>query len=187
MKRLKYLAVIVTVILMSCGGDSAKQPATADGFSEIEKGIKSEFGESAYFTDISIVYNKSIGNIVGVTATKDPSSLIMGQWNQTQGIWKQNQEISIEVPKGSKAADFMYQLDENINLSKLGELTEKSSKQLTAEKNIENPTLSMAYVKFPKNGDVSKTEYTVMLKPENGGTTFTFRYALNGELIKMDY
>ena len=121
------------------------------------------------------------------TVTDNPESLKMGQWNQTQSTWKQNSEISLEVPQGSKAADFMFQLNEKINLTKLGELVEKSSLQLTAEKNIENPALHMAFVKFPKNGDISKAEYTVMLKPENGGTTFTFYYKLNGDLIKMDY
>ena len=45
----------------------------------------------------------------------------------------------------------------------------------------------MAHIYFPKNGDVSKAEYYVKLEPENGGTTFTFSYTLDGELIKMDY
>ena len=47
--------------------------------------------------------------------------------------------------------------------------------------------LSTAFIKFPKNGDISKTEYNINLKPENGGTTFRFNYKLNEELIKMDY
>lgn len=81
----------------------------------------------------------------------------------------------------------MFQLDEKINLSKLGELVEKSSTQLKTEKDIENPTLHMASILFPKNGDVSKTEYLINLKPENGGTTFRFSYKLNGELLKMNY
>lgn len=180
------MALACTVILLSCGG-GGKQPATADGFSDIEKEIKSEFGEDAYFTDISITHNESIGNIVGITVTQDPSSLQMGQWNQTQGTWRQNSEITIEVPQGSQAKDFMYQLDDNINLSKLGGLVEESGKKLTADKSIDNPALHMAFIKFPKNGDVSKTEYTIMLQPANGGTTFTFRYDLSGEFIKMDY
>lgn len=188
MKTLKFTAMIVVVIvtLMSCGGSTSKQAANAEGFGVIEKEIKSKFGENAYYTDFTITYNKSIGNIISVTVTDNPESLKMGQWNSTQGSWKQSSEISLEVPKGSKAADFMFQLNDKINLTKLGELVEKSSKQLTAEKSIENPTLHMAFVKFPKNGDIAKTEYTVMLKPENGGTTFTFSYKLNGDLIKMD-
>ena len=66
-------------------------------------------------------------------------------------------------------------------------MVEKSSEQLTAEKKIENSLLDMAFVKFPKNGAISKTEYCIKLKPENGGTSFTFYYTLNGELEKMDY
>jgi len=34
----------------------------------------------------------------------------------------------------------------------------------------------MAAISFPENGDIVKTEYLVMLQPENGGTTFTFQY-----------
>lgn len=184
---LKFIAIIAFATLMSCGGDTSNQPATAYGFTNIEQELKSKFGANAYYTDLTITYNKSIGNIIGVTVTKDPSSLKMGQWNQTQGNWQQNQDISLEVPQGTKAEYFMFQLNENINLSTLGELVENASKKLTNEKHIDNPTLSMAFIKFPKNGDVSKTEYTVMLKPENGGTTFTFTQGLNDDSIKMDY
>ncbi len=189
MKKIKLIAIVVVTItsLISCGGGISKQPANAEGFGAIEKEIKNKFGENAYYTDLAITYNKSIGNIISVTVTDNPESLKMGEWNLSQNIWKQSSEITLEVPKGSKAADFMFQLNEKINLTKLGELVEKSSSQLTAEKSIENPTLSMAFVKFPKNGDFDKTEYTVMLKPENGGTTFTFFYTLKGELIKMNY
>ncbi|TXE20345.1 hypothetical protein ES692_00720 [Psychroserpens burtonensis] len=131
------LVVIVSMALMSCGSDSGNEPATASGFSDIENQIKSEFGDEAYFTDMSIIYNKSIGNIVGVTVTKDPNSLKMGQWNETKGHWKQNQEISLEVPQGTKAEDFMYQLNNQISLTTLGALAEKSSKQLTTDESIE--------------------------------------------------
>lgn len=188
MNTLKQFGIIIPIfIFISCGGNTGDQPATAAGFSNIEKAIKSEFGNDAYFTDINIVYNKSIGNIVGVTVTKDPTSLKMGQWNQAQGTWKQNSEISLEVPKGTKAADFMYQLNDQINLKQLGSLVEKSKKQLQTEKNLDNPTLSIASIIFPKNGDISKTEYIVNLTPEHGGTTFHFYYKLNGDLRKMDY
>ncbi|OUS02826.1 hypothetical protein A9Q86_01900 [Flavobacteriales bacterium 33_180_T64] len=181
------LIAIVVSLLMSCGGDASKQPTDEKGFLAIEEELKNKFGDNAYYTDLTITYNKSIGNIIGVTVTEVPESLKMEQWNSTQGNWKQNQEISLEVPQGSKASDFMFQLNENINLSKLGELTEKSIAQLKAEKDLNNPILSMAFVKFPKNGELSKTEYAVRLEPEHGGTSFTFYYTLGGDLIKMDY
>ncbi|WP_146052864.1 hypothetical protein [Aquimarina sp. I32.4] len=188
MKVLKFTALVgVIITLLSCGGGASKQPANAEGFAVIEEEIKSKFGDEAYFTHLSIAYNKSIGNMIGVTVTKAPESLKMGQWNLSQGNWTQNSEISLEVPEGTKAVDFMFQLNEKINLSKLGELVESSCKQLKEEKSIENPTLSMAQIKFPKNGDITKTEYVVIIIPENGGTNFIFSYELNGDFIGLNY
>ena len=188
MKKLNLLLLIgVVLTLIACGGSSGEQPATAAGFTVIEDGLKSQFGDDAYYTEISIVYNKSIGNIIGATVTTDPSSLKMGQWNQTQGTWQQNSDISLEVPAGTQAADYMYQLNNKINLTQLGSLIEQSQQQLKDDKGLDNPTLSIASIISPKNGDLSKTEYLVNLKPENGGTTFRFSYALDGSLIKMDY
>lgn len=178
---------ISTLFLTSCGGGSSSQEATSEGFSVIENQIKEKFGNDAFYTDLSITYNKSIGNIVGVTVTENPESLQMGQWNNTQDNWTQNSDITVEIPEGTKATDFMFQLNETINLKKLGELVEKSKIQLTKEKNLENPKLHIASIQYPNNGDVSKAEYLVMLQPENGGTTFSFSYSLKGELIKMDY
>ncbi|WP_159090944.1 hypothetical protein [Aquimarina aquimarini] len=188
MKVLKFTALVgVIITLLSCGGGTSKQSANAEGFAVLEKEIKSKFGDEAYFTDLSIAYNKSIGNIIGVTVTEDPESLKMGQWNLSQDNWTQNSEISLEVPEGTKAVDFMFQLNEKITLSKLGELVESSCKQLKEEKNIENPILSMAQIKFPKNGDITKTEYIVIIIPENGGTNFIFSYELNGDFIGLNY
>jgi hypothetical protein len=91
------------------------------------------------------------------------------------------------VPEGTKAADFMYQLGENIGLKKLGELVEKSKEQLKADKAIDKPRFEMAFIKYPKNGDIEAAEYIVKLQPENGGTSFTFNYQLDGSFIEMDY
>lgn len=188
MKKTKHIVLLITIgFLVSCAGGTSKQPANSKGFSEIEKELRNKFGENAYYTNLSISYDESIGNMIDVTISKDPSKLKMEEWSAAQNTWNQSSEITLEVPEGSKASDFMFQLNEQINLTKLGELVEKSVKKLQTEKNIENPTLNMAFVKFPDNGDISKAEYTVMLKPKNGGTNFTFFYKLNGEFIKMDY
>ena len=188
MKNLMLATVIValTSILISCG-NNGEHATNAKGFSEIEKEIKEKFGDDAFFTDIVIVYDKSIGNMINVTVTTDPESLKMEQWIQSQGTWQQKADIKIEIPSGTNAADFMYQLDDKINLATLGELVEKSKKDLKAEKDLENPTLSTASILFPKNGDLSKTEYAINLQPENGGTTFRFYYNLKGNLRTMNY
>lgn len=182
-----FLLIFSTVFITSCGGGSTTKEANAAGFSEIEKEINDKFGNAAYYTDLSITHNKSIGNIIGVTVTKNPESLKMEQWNQTQGKWNQIAEVTIEIPKGTKATDFMFQLNETLNLKKLGELVEQSKAQLTKEKKLENPKLHIAAVKYPDTGEISKAEYVVMLQPENGGSTFSFSYTLAGKLIKMDY
>jgi hypothetical protein len=45
----------------------------------------------------------------------------------------------------------------------------------------------MAFIKYPKNGDVNDAQYIVKLQPENGGTSFTFSYQMDGSLIEVDY
>ena len=52
---------------------------------------------------------------------------------------------------------------------------------------MENPTLSMAVVSFPDNGDYSKAGYTIWLKPATGGTTFTYYYDLDGVFLDLHY
>ena len=182
-----FVVVVLVKLVTSCSNSSSTQPATKVGFTEIENELTSKFGKDAYYTDLTVTYNASIGNIVGVTVTEAPESLKMGQWNLTQDTWQQNSDITIEVPAGTKASDYMFQLGEILNLSTLGGLVEKSVEKLKEEKKLENPTLSTARVFFPDNGDMSKAEYFVNLQPENGGTTFRFRYSLNGDLISMNY
>lgn len=188
MKSLKFTLIAVAITaLVSCGGGSANHEATAEGFSEIEKDLKSKFGENAYYTDLSVIYDESIGNMISTTVTDDPESLTMGEWSQSQGTWQQTSEVSLEIPPGTKAADFMFQLGNEVSLKKLGELIEKSKAQLTEEKGLENPALDMAYINYPDNGDISKAQYCVQLEPETGGTSFSFYYTLGGEFIDMNY
>lgn len=181
------LVTLILSILCSCGNNASDQLATAEGFQTIENELKDKFGEQAYYTDLKILYIKGIGNTISTTVTDNPESLKMGDWDLTKNKWTQRSEITLEVPKGTKAADYMFQLNDLISLSKLGKLVETSKTQLTAKKDIKNPILNMAFVKFPENGDIPKTEYAVRLEPESGGTSFTFNYSLNGDLIKMDY
>jgi hypothetical protein len=187
--QLKALVLVVIVLqfITSCGSSTSNQPATEQGFATIENALKDKFGDNAYYTDLSITYNESIGNIIGVTVTENPESLKMGQWNLTQDNWQQNSDITIEVPQGTKAADYMFQLGNTVSLSKLGSLVEQASQKLKDDKGLKNPTLSIAALNFPNNGNASQAQYAIILKPEHGGTSFQFYYKLNGELIDMDY
>lgn len=189
MKIFKNIAVaaFTTLTLASCGGGMSSQPVNAEGFKEIETELNSEFGDNAYYTDLSVGYSEGVGTWIGATVTDKPESLEMGEWTMSQNTWTQSSEVTIEIPEGTKASDFMFQLNDNISLSKLGGLVEESMKKLTAEKKIENPALSLAYIKFPDNGDMSKAQYVVQLEPENGGTSFTYFYGLNGDFIEMNY
>jgi hypothetical protein len=180
------VVVMVVISLLSCSTPTHTQPADAIAFNAIEKVMKSEFGENACYTNLTISYNKINGNVINTIVTNAPKSLKMEKWNSTQNTWKKTSDIFIEVPNGTKAKDFMFQLNDTINLSTLGDLVEKSSKQLQQEKNIEQPALYLASIQFPKNGDISKTEYCIMLKPENGDETFSFFYTIDGKLIKMN-
>lgn len=177
-------SVLLLTTLVSCGGAGTNG---SEGFTTVESDLRDQFGDQAYYIELTITHNDAIGNIISTTVTKDPESLMMGQWTQTQGNWQQTAEVSIEIPEESKASDFMFQLGETVSLKKLSELVEQSKKNLTAEKDLSNPRLHMAMVKYPDTGEEKKAEYIVMLQPETGGTTFTYSYQLNGELIGMDY
>ena len=108
MRKLRFAAFAITLITLgSCGSGSSNQPANAEGFKAIEADIKSEFGNEAYFTALSIMYDETIGNMVNITTTKDPSSLKMEEWNFSQGSWTQSSEVTIEIPEGTKAEDLV--------------------------------------------------------------------------------
>ncbi len=187
MRKLKKASIVALTLitLISCG--SGGQPVNAEDFKALGEELKDKFGNDAYYTDFSVSYDESVGVILSVTVTEDPESLQMGEWGMSRGFWEQSSEVTLEIPEGSKASDFMFQLNDKINLEKLGSLVEKSMKQLTSDKNIESPAFEMAYIIFPDNGDVSKANYVVMLEPETGGTSFSYYYKLDGEFINMDY
>lgn len=183
--KLTFTTILSLFLLISCGGGN--EANNAEGFQEIENQIKDKFGKDAYFTELTIIYNEKIGNSVTVTVSENQESLKMEEWLQSQGDWRQTSDVTIEIPNGSKVTDFMFQLNEKINLKKLGELVEKSKQSLSKEKDLKNPKLHLALVKYPDTGEAAKAEYIVMLQPETGGTTFTYSYKLDGTFIEMRY
>ena len=183
MKTLKLTGTLfLAIVLFACTSKSGEE----GDFSGVKSDLDSKFGEKAYYTEISITYNQSIGNITNVIVTKAPETLKMEQWTNSMNNWTQTSDITIEIPNGTKATDFMFQLGRTVSLEKLSELVANSKEKLTSEKQIDSPKLHMAFIKYPDNGQVNEAEYIVMLQPKNGGTTFTFSYKLDGTLLKMD-
>lgn len=181
MKKIKLLSIITsTILLVSCGSDSA----SGEGFAQIQADLASKFGKDAYYTEISITSNSSIGYITNAIVAENPESLKMEQWSQTQGSWTQTYDIEIEIPENTKASDFMFKLGDQVKLDKLYELVEQSKKKITEDKTIPNPTLHMAFIRYPDTGEVSKAQYVVIMQPENGGTSVTYSYSLDGSLIE---
>ncbi len=182
MKKL-LLVVLITIFISSC---NSKLSFDAKGFEGVEENLKSKFGDNAFYTELSITYVEQVGTIITTTVTKDPSSLKMESWNFSNSSWSQTADVTLEL-SGGKAQDFMFNLNEEVDLSKLGELVESSIKKLKEEKDISAVVLNITSIMAPDDGDKSKMNYFIQLKPENGGTDFTFVYNLDGTLEKFDY
>ncbi|MDY8136248.1 hypothetical protein [Aquimarina sp. 2201CG5-10] len=176
------IATLGTLFLSSCGGNLSDDKA---GFQKIESELKSKFGDDAYYTNISIAYTKQLGLLLDAAATEDPSSLKLEEWNWVKNDWTQKSEITLEIT-GGKPKDFMFILNDQISISKMGELLEVSKQKLKEEKDIE-AILSLARIDAPDNGDKSKMAYNLTLEPENGGTSFYFTYDFDGNLKDFTY
>lgn len=176
------IAVISIITLQSCGGGDLTK--NADGFKDIENLLKKEFGEGAYYTNISIVSDKTAGTILNTTVTNQPESLKMGEWNRMKGSWTQASEVTLELT-GGEAKDFMFTIGD-VSIAKIGELMEDAKKRLKEEKNV-NSVLRTAAVYAPNDGDMSTMTYYIEMQPETGGTTFSFNYGLDGTFQSLNY
>lgn len=156
------------------------------GFTEIEKELKSKFGENAYYTNLSVSYDSNVGTIILATVTDNPESLKMGEWHFMKGSWKQISDVTLELGSGV-AEDYMYKLGGDFDLKKVGKLVEESIKKLSEEKQINDAVATIVSMNAPNNRHLSETQIFINLKPKNGGTSFTFFYALDGKLISFDY
>ncbi len=184
MKKNLFILVSLCLGLAFFSSCSKKYTQDAKGFSEIEVDLKSKFGEDAYYTNISVVYDKNVGNIINLAETKEPASLEMKEWNYLKGAWNQIADVTLEI-SGGEAKDFMFQLGKDVSLGKVGEMVEASKEKLADEKKIDNAVAKIVSVKVPDNGD--KINIFISLEPENGGTSFTFFYDLEGNLTQFNY
>jgi hypothetical protein len=192
-RQFVYLAGLCMSLFFaaSCGPGSSNYTPDAAGFAKIQDDLKSKFGNDAYYSDINIIY--TAGNRPGsgitltFTVTKDPASLKMEEWTyNSYSNWNQASDVTIEIPEGTDIKEFLYQLSGKFDLKKMGELVEVSAKKLADEKQLKNAVLDVAMLN-PGKGQASSTDFVISMKPENGGTTFNFRYDLDGNLLSFDY
>ena len=188
MKSIK-LTVILTIlssVLLCFTQCSLGSSSKTDNLSDIEKDLKAKFGANAYYTQIAIVNDKTVGSILNVTVTAAPSSMKMEQWSQMRGDWQQTANVTMEFDGGAPE-EFMFDLNKDASMAKMTELVAQSKKKLADEKQISNPFLKMLTIISPTNGTKEETKYQITLEPENGGTNFNFIYNLAGQLIDFSY
>ena len=198
MRRSFFKAIGLCISLffaVSCGNNLSKVSTDAEGFEKIQKEMIAKFGEGAYYDNIyignSLPANSPGGGVwVKANVTQNPESLKMEEWvYNSYNNWQHTSEITVEMENGEDIKAYLFQLDDNkFSLKKVGELVTASAKKLADEKNLKNAVLESAFINT-HNRPVSDedTKIYIDMKPENGGTTFKFRYDLAGNLEDFSY
>lgn len=180
------ILVLLILFLSSCTKNLSYKEFNPKYFLETEKAIKNKFGNNAYFINLSIENDKSLGKLVRLVVTDKPESLKMEEWALIKGSWRQIAKVSIEIPNDTQAKDFMFMLNHKISLEKLGVVLEQTKLKILTEKGVGKSSLLKAFIYFPKSGDISKASYNILLNTKNKDTVYRFVYQLNGELLKTN-
>ncbi|HCO67345.1 MAG TPA: hypothetical protein DIT04_06275 [Dysgonomonas sp.] len=183
--------ILSLFFFISCNSEP-KYTQDVSGFEMIQNDLQKRFGADAYYTDISIINSPTAESGTGIslhlTVTKDPQSMKMQEWiYNPHTSWNNTTNITLKIPEGDNATSYMYQLGEKFDLKKIGQLIDNSARKIEEEKNIEKVVLDRVLLKTPDNADVSETTVFIRMKPHNGGTSFNFRYDLEGKLLAFDY
>lgn len=178
-----FILVIGVLLFTSC---TKKFSQDANGYVEIQKEIMAKFGNDAYFTNISVTYDKNVGDVIFVTVTDDPESMKMESWNYMKRKWEKVSDIVLELEEGN-IRDFMYQLKDEYDLVRVGELVELSLLKIQEEEQIKDAVAKTVTLNAPDDTTSDETQIFIDIEPRSGGTSFTFFYDLDGALIAFDY
>ena len=181
---LKYLSlIIISFLFFSCKSGFEHNRL---GMEKLDKELKDEFGVETWYTSIEIENAGSSDDVITIDQTTDPNSLKQEQWVQFHGIWEKKANITLSI-EGAEPKSFMFQLDKEISLGKLGELMESSIKSLT-EKNIKDAKVVLAQIKASNqmNNKQDGIYYSISLKSETAGKSFRFIYDTKGNLKTLD-
>jgi hypothetical protein len=179
-----FLGGLILGGLTSCAD---KIEHTKAGMETLNQQLKDKFGPDTWYTSIVLSNSGGSDDMVTVDQTKDPNSLTQEQWDLFHGFWEKRANITLQI-EGAKPESFMFQLDKEVSLGRLGELMELSQKKLAEEREIKDSKVIIAQVKA-SNQMNSKEEgiyYSLSLHSEQGGKNYHFVYDLNGNLQSLN-
>ena len=174
------LSVVICLFLFSCKSGFEHNKA---GMEQLNKELIDEFGANAWYTSIELENSGSSSDIITVDQTNDPNSLKQEQWSQFHGFWEKKANITLSI-EGAEPKSFMFQLDKEVSLPKLGELMVQAKSLLSDKKQFKDGEVVLAQVKA-RNQMNNKEEgiyYTISVKSKAAGKSFLFVYDINGAL-----
>jgi len=189
MKNFSHMVVGCLLICISAISCKTKYEQNAEGFAKLSADLEKKFGKESWYTSISFskAGEGNEGYIVAVDKTDDPSSLRQERWVKSGGIWEQAANITMEI-KGGKPSDYMFRLNKEIDLSRLGGFVETTKKKLQDEKKINDATLKLAIVSTNTTilNKAEKINYTVIYStPDNN--TYSITYNSKGDILNSNY
>jgi len=149
--------------------------------------LKKEFGADAWYTSVELVNSGGSDDVITVDQTKDPNSLKQEQWSQFHGFWEKKLDITLTI-NGAEAKSFMFQLDKEVSLAKLGELMEKSQAQLKTDKGVDDAQLVLAQIKASQQMNTKQEGlyYSLALQSKKTGKSYNFVYNIDGGLKSLN-
>ena len=185
MQRLKTVLIcFLPFLLFSCKSGFEHNKA---GMEKLSKELKEEFGADTWYTSIELANSGGSDDVVTVDQTKDPNSLKQEQWSQFHGFWDKKADITLSI-QGAEPKSFMFQLDKEVSLSKLGELMELSMRKLITEKGIDDSQVILAQIKASNqmNTKAEGIYYSLSLESKKKGKSYNFIYNLDGSLKTLN-
>lgn len=182
MSSFRSVFFLCCILLFSCKSGFEHSQA---GMEQLNKELKEEFGAEAWYTSIELENNGggSSDDIVTVDQTSDPNSLKQEQWTQFHGFWEKKANITLSI-KGAAPKSFMFQLDKEVSLPKLGALMEQARKTLEQENKITDAKVVVAQIKASNQMNTKEDGiyYSLSLKSKAAGKSFLFVYDISGML-----
>ncbi|WP_118950701.1 hypothetical protein [Taibaiella helva] len=183
--RLRSLPLFLAtpLFLFSCKSGFEHNRA---GMEKLNKELKEEFNAEAWYTSVELANSGGSDDVVTIDMTKDPNSLKQEQWSQFHGFWDKKADITLSI-QGAEPKSFMFQLDKEVSLGKLGDLMEASRKQLAA-KGADDAQVILAQIKASTQMNTKEEGiyYSISFESKKQNKSYNFVYNLDGSLRKLN-